>query len=239
MLLRDRFIWKAQTVIVLMAVELIVTGYAYRNRTDRHAERQDRLAKSFPAVSEATYRRVLDILFSNFGEEEEDVRTFMILTLRFAPSSHPESQIVIKTSRGDIQVLEYTSSSGNIYRRLNDALARGEREDPSELAKQFSIKKRTIDVSARQVRQWHGGFLDALSRTKGVLQKKANRFERTGEETLAVDGTFYDVLYKQGLNRIALRFYDYEIMKSTRNGEFEMVRWMNSLRLQVGKLGSR
>src|SRR6185503_8885915 len=134
MLLRDRFIWKAQTVIVLMAVELIVTGYAYRNRTERHAERQDRPAKTFPVVSEATYRRVLDILFSNFGEE--DVRTFMILTLRFAPSSHPESQIVIKTSRENIQVLEYTSSSGNIYGRLNEALARGEREDPSELAKQ-------------------------------------------------------------------------------------------------------
>ena len=80
--------------------------------------------KSNKVISQETYNQVLDILFNR----DESAKNYL-LVLRFGPSFHPESQIVIRGGGDKVEVLEYTSMSGNIYSKLNEIISHGGKED--------------------------------------------------------------------------------------------------------------
>src|ERR1044071_9754458 len=65
--------------------------------------------KTHKLISRETHDQVLDIVFPR--EETVGDPAFV---LRFKPSSAVESQIVIKRTINKIELLEYTSLSGNI-----------------------------------------------------------------------------------------------------------------------------
>jgi hypothetical protein len=188
--------------------------------------------KSEKVVSQETYVRVLDIVFPR-----DEPRGDYVLVLRFKPSFHPESQVVIKRGVDKIEVIEYTSLSGNIYSKLNELKSHGgASENAVEMPKLIEVRRRSIQVPYTQVKQWHAGFLESLSESLRAFKKRSEEFDKAGSITLTIDGTFYDVWYGQGINDLSLSFYDEEVSDQQPNGVLKTVQWMNAVRRDVGKL---
>lgn len=185
--------------------------------------------KSEKVVSQETYDLVLDIVFPR-----DEPRGDYGLVLRFKPSFHPESQVMIKRGVDKIEVIEYTSLSGNIYSKLNKLKSHGDAsENATEMAKLIEVRRRSIQVPNAQVKQWHAGFLESLGESLKAFKKRSEEFDKAGSITLTIDGTFYDVWYGQGINDMSLSFYDEEVSNHKRNGRLKTVQWMNTVRLDV------
>lgn len=186
--------------------------------------------KSYKVVSRETYNRVLDILFPR------DDSAFFAIVLRFEPNFQPESQIVIfKKGLDKAEVIEYTSLSGNIYRRLNDVMAHGGKEDAVEMAKLINIRRRSIEVPYAQVKQWHTSFLVSISESLNTFKEKLDEYD-TGTSTIALDGTFYGIWYRQIGGEMSFRLYDQALEIPRLIGDFKLVQWMNTVRRDVEKL---
>jgi hypothetical protein len=52
---------------------------------------------------------------------------------------------------------------------------------------------------------------------------------------LVLDGTTYNVWYKQSLDKISLSLYDVEVDTPGSDGELKLAQWMNSIRREVAK----
>lgn len=196
---------------------------------------QDAQTKTYPVVREETYNRVLEILFPR------DVPTsrgsLWAIVLRFRPNSKPESQIIIRRDvNRKLEVVEYTSPDGSIYAKLNEALARGGKEDAAEMAKSIRVTRREVSVTPAQARRWYATFFDSLAGTTKALREALDESEKTGAESFVLHGTFYDLWYEQGLNEMSFKLYDVEVDKSGSDGELKLVQWMNTVRRDAGKL---
>jgi len=196
---------------------------------------QDAQTKTYPIVREETYNHVLDILFSrNVTASRGSLWTVI---LRFKPSSKSESQIIIRRDvNRTLEVVEYTSPDGSIYGKLNEALARGDKEDAVEMAKSIRVARREVSVAPGQARRWYATFFDSLANTTKSLREALDESEKTGAESFVLHGTFYDLWYEQGLNALSFKLYDVEVDKPSSDGELKLVRWMNAVRRDVAKL---
>ena len=223
-----------QSAILISLVVFNFSHYSSDSGAVCPSAEVQRQSRTFPMVSDATYKRVLDILFPT--DDAERAKTFLAMTLRFAPSSRPESQIIIRRRRETTQVVEYTSASGNIYQKLNEALSRGERDDPNEMVKQLRARRRTVTVPIVRIKQWHVAFLDAVSKSTSLFLQRAESFDKSGEESVAVHGAFYELSYTQGMNLMSFKFYDQDLGESLPTGESRLAQWMNSVRLEVENL---
>lgn len=188
--------------------------------------------KTYKVVSHQTHERVLDILF----QRDEANRDYDFI-LRFLPSFAPESQILVKRRVGKVEVVEYTSLSGNIYDKLNNTMSNGGREDAAEMAKLVQVRKRVIEVPTAQVRKWRESLANSVGATMKTLEQRDIEGER-GKETITIDGTFYYFWYTQVTGDISFNLLDYEVNNRKAEGELALVRWMNAVRLDVQKLKS-
>lgn len=187
--------------------------------------------KSYKVLSKETYTRVLDILFPR----DETAKSYLFV-LRFGPSFHAESQIVIRGIGDKMEVLEYTSLSGNIYDKLNAVLANGGSEDAVAMARLIKVRRRSIEVPYSKVKQWRAAFLDSFCELSKSLGDKAEQMDKQGTVTLALDGTFYDLWESQGMGKMSFSFYDEEVGAQQPNGALKMVQWMNAVRREVERL---
>lgn len=195
---------------------------------------QDSSQKSFRVVSEETYNRVVDILFPR--DDPDRSKTVFELVLRFEPSFHSMSQIVIRKRKDKVEVVEYTSLDGNIYDKLNETLEHGGKEDAVAMAKSIRVRQREISVPSAQVKRWYATFFYSLAVTSKTLRERGEEFDRTGgSETILLDGTTYSLWYKQRLNRMSFSLYDVEVDTPDADNEFKLVQWMNAVRRDVGK----
>lgn len=194
---------------------------------------QDQSGRSYPVVSEETYNRVLDVLFPRNAPPSSNI--VWSIVLRFKPSFRAESQIIIRRSADRIEIVEYTSVDGSIYRAINATLSRTGREDPVEMARAIRVNRRVVSVPSAQVRRWYAAFFDGLASTTRTLRERGQEFDRTGGESFVLDGAVYDLWYEQGLNRISFSLYDVEVDNVRSSGEFGLVRWMNAVRRDVGR----
>lgn len=189
--------------------------------------------KTYKVVSSETYERVLDIVFSR----NEPTQNYDFV-LRFKPSFAPESQILVKTpiifkgAVDKVEVVTYTSLSGNIYGVLNSTMAHGGKEDPVEMAKLIQVQKRVIEVPIARVRQWRRNLAAAFGASMKRLELRAAESER-GIGTITIDGTFYDLRYDQVGSHISFSVLDHEVSNREVTGGLEIVRWMNTLRRDV------
>lgn len=186
--------------------------------------------KAYEVISPATYETVLDIAFAC-----DKPRQDYDLVLRFEPSNAPESQIYIKRTPTKTEVIEYTSLSGNIYLKLSNIVRDGGKEDAAELAKQIQVKKRALDVPAAQASKWLDRLPDVTASTMKLLERR-RAGELKGVGTITIDGTRYSFSYKQVESSGGAEMWDDEISDSKVTGQFALVRWMNSVRLDVAKL---
>lgn len=196
---------------------------------------QNAQTKTYPVIGGETYNRVLDILFSR--DEPASRGSLWAVVLRFKPSSKPESQIIIRRDvNRKLEVVEYTSPDGSIYGKLNEALARGDKEDAMEMAKSIRVTRREVSVAPALARQWYVTFFDSLASTTKTLRGALEESEKTGAESFVLHGTFYDLWYEQGLNEMSFKLYDVEVDKPGSDGELKLVQWMNAVRREVGRL---
>lgn len=195
---------------------------------------QDRVRQAHPIVSQQTYDSVLDILFPR--NDPDPGKTVFAFVLRFKPHSQPESQIVIRRGVDKVTVVEYKSLDGDIYVKLNESLERTGREDPVEMAKAIKIKRREISVPYALIKQWYAGFFDSLANGTKPLRQKGEEFDNTGgSETIFLHGGVYALWYQQRLNQMSFSLYDVDVDNPNSSGELMLVRWMNSVRRQIGK----
>ena len=214
----------------VLLIFVLQTGSAHAQSSSS----QDTVPKSYPVISRETYNRVLEILFPR--DDPDSSKTVFELVLRFRPSFQPTSQIVIRKRVDKVEIVEYTSLEGNIYRKLNEALASGSKEDAVELAKLIRVQRKEIRIPHDQIQQWYADFLDSLSETT-TLKERGEEFDKTeGSETILLDGTIYDLWYQQRLNKMKFSLYDVEVDTPGSDGEFKLVKWMNALRREVGRL---
>jgi hypothetical protein len=95
----------------------------------------------------ARYFRVADVLFPRklFEGQPYD----FILTLRFLPGSHPESQIVIsKTPRGGYTVTQYSLPKGSktAYQQWVEISSESKIEDAVEITRRIKVDVRNVEV---------------------------------------------------------------------------------------------
>jgi hypothetical protein len=159
-----------------------------------------------------------------------------LLVLRFEPSFHPESQIVIKGGGNKVEVLEYTSLSGNIYSRLKEVLSHGGKEDAVEMAKLIKVRRRSIGMSDSKVKQWHAGFLHSFDELSKSFHDQTEQLDKEGSITVVLDGTLYEFWYSQGVSKTSFSVWDEEVSDRQPNGVLKVVRWMNGVRHDVEKL---
>jgi hypothetical protein len=195
---------------------------------------QDQPQRTYPVVSWETYDRVLDIVFPR--ADPDTSKTIFEFVLRFRPSFHATSQIVIRKRVDKIEVVEYTTPDGNIFDKLNEILDRGGKEDAVAMAKSIRVKRREISVPSTQVKQWYATFFDSLVVTTKTVRERGERSDKTRSVTLVLDGTTYDLWYKQSLDTISLSLYDVEVDTPASDGELKLVQWMNAVRREVGRL---
>jgi hypothetical protein len=219
-----------KVVRIIVAVLMLVI-WPTTDDSQRTSTGQDQGLKSNKVISQETYNRVLDIVFTR-----DEPRGDYGLVLRFKPSFHPESQVVIKRGVNKVQVIEYTSLSGNIYSKLDEVVTHGGKDDAVELAKLIKVRRRSVLVPNVQVKQWHSSFLESLGDSLKTFKKRSEEFDRERTITVVIDGTFYDLWYSQGTNDMSFSFYDEEISDQQPNGALKIVQWMNVVRADVEKL---
>ncbi len=181
-------------------------------------------------IRPTAYEAVLDRVF-----EYDKAKRDYDFVLRFEPSNAPESQICIKRTPTKTQVLEYTSLSGNIYLKLNDLMRSGGNEDVDEMAKQIQVRRRVLEVPAAQASKWLNSLPDANAATMKALKRRRDG-ELKGVGRIAIDGTKYSFSYNQLAVSGGAELWDYEVSDREVTGEFELVRWMNSVRRDVKEL---
>ena len=186
--------------------------------------------KSYKVISRETYERVLDTVF----QRDEANRDYDFV-LRFEPSTAPESQIVIKRAAGKTQVVEYTSLSGNIYRKLDNMKANGGKEDSVEMAKLVQVRKRLLEAPEAQVNQWRSSLPGMMAASMKLLEQRSAE-AASGIGTITIDGTFYSLWYDQVGTHMSIGVWDHEVSNREITGELEVVRWMNAVRRDVEKL---
>ena len=189
--------------------------------------------RTSPVVSRETYLSVLEAVFPR--NDPDPSKTLFEFVLRFRPSFHATSQIVIR-NRGDrTELIEYISLDGNIFDKLNETLARGGKEDVTALAKSIKVRRREILIPETQMKAWYERFFEAVEVTGKTLKQNGEESLRTRSVTLVLDGTIYEVWYKQGLTEVSLSLYDVEVDTAGSDGELKLVQWMNSIRREVAK----
>jgi hypothetical protein len=193
----------------------------------------DQSQRTYPVVSWEVYYAVLDIVFPR--NDPDTSSTIYDFVLRFEPSFHATSQIVIRTRGDKTEVIEYTSPDGNIFGRLNEALARGAKQEAATLAKSIRVKRREIAMPEAQIKGWYKDFFDSLTATGKTLQQTGEESLKTRSATVVLDGTTYNVWYQQGLNKTSLSLYDVEVDTPGSDGELKLVQWMNRIRREVAK----
>jgi len=182
-------------------------------------------------ISQEIYNHVLDILFPR----DEAAKNYL-LVLRFGPSLHPESQIIIKGGSDKVEVVEYTSLNGNIYNQLNKFVIQGGKEDPVEMAKLIKVHRRSIEVTPSEIKKWHAGFLSSFANLSKSFQNQTKQLNKDGGITIVLDGTLYQFWYSQGVGRTSFSVWDEEVSDEQPNGVLKIVQWMNSVRHIVEKL---
>ena len=186
-----------------------------------------------PVVSWEVYHAVLDTVFPRNDPERN--KTIFEFVLRFEPSFHATSQIVIRARVDKTEVIEFTSPDGNIFDKLNKALGQGATEDVATLAKSIQVKRREIPIPEAQIKGWYKDFFDSLTATEKTLQQRGEESLKTRSVDVVLDGTTYNIWYNQGLNKSSLSLYDVEVDTPGSDGELKLVEWMNRIRREVAK----
>jgi len=181
-------------------------------------------------VSETTYERILDLTFPRSVLQQGDAQ--YVFVLRYEPTWEAESQITIVVRAERIEVVEYTSSDGNIYLKLETLLKRTHSLRPVRVARQIRIRRRVVPLPLDVAIQIKERFFDDLAIS---LRRERAIFDNPPKTVVVpVDGTNYRLWYK-GIGDFKYQLSGSGPRSPTPADEDPLIAWMKSVLKNLDK----
>lgn len=184
-------------------------------------------------VSDRVYSDVLDSVFPRSVENKKN--TLWQMVLRFEPSFGSESQIVIRRTFDGFEVNRYRSANGVIFNKLNVWFTKNGREDVPEMSRLVQVERRKIRCRQSDLEDWLNGFFRSIPVATRSLKSNITESGRTGTWSVPVHGGYYQVWFSYKGNEMNFVANDENISDINVTGTSPIVRWMNSVRIQIEK----
>jgi hypothetical protein len=190
---------------------------------------QDSATDTHPIVSSVAYGRILDTVFSQKKPKTSQLQYSMVL--RFMSSKHTEAEVVVNVfNGGKAEATLFKASGSSVWNIANDYIQKTGREDVEQIAKLVQTTKQPVSISPVQAALWHSGALKSLGQSSGELQQDIVALGKTGETTIFLDGTTYELWFNQGLTEIHWIVMDEEVNDANAAGRASIAQWMNKIR---------
>lgn len=168
------------------------------------------------------YDRLLDTVLPKPDAAGSNVA--YVLALRVVPYEGAERQLSLRVLYGRIVQAEMAVlSESDTWAAMKRGLSEG-RSD-SEIVAQVKVERRQLTLQETEVDRWHVSLLSALSALSADLKENAARYRKTGERSVSLHGTRYEVWYTQGEINSYWRFWDTELDAKVQP-ESPLGRWM-------------
>jgi hypothetical protein len=189
-------------------------------------------------ISEQAYHAALDEVFPRGDAGGLDVEYQLIL--RFEPSRHLESQIVIRAfADRRVEAVLYQPVGRSVWDVSNEQVVQGGTDSVTQIASRVRVQRQDCGVSWEVAHGWQSSFFQYLASSLGLLRAAARRYERTGTSEVVLDGTRYELWYTQGMVQLHWRFMDVEVDDSGATGSAPLPRLMNDVRLYAAEHANR
>jgi hypothetical protein len=185
------------------------------------------------AVSSEEYDRVLAIVFAPATQAPKNLAFSIVV--RFRPAFEPESQLIIRQSRGQVGNVEYIAAERNVYYTITELLRVTPGLRPDVLARRIHVQRRRFDIPATRAFAIQAGLFDSLNETTSALRAAGLKEHATGVVTVTLDGESYDLWYEQGLTKFSGDFSASEAdLSATPNG-VSIGKWARALRDEMAR----
>jgi len=165
-----------------------------------------------------------------FPWPEQNSADRVIIAMRFAPSFHPESQIILRFDDKGAATAEHIEVRTGVY-TLTQSLNPGRRKvgnpasmDRAALEKALGLQRITRRVEGSVAGTWLDEFWKSLARSPEQIKNEAGHIQ--------LDGTVYELRVITALANWQLSMADNEVAEKA-NGRVPVVRWMNSVRIAL------
>lgn len=120
------------------------------------------------------------------------------------------------------------SSAWNI---ANDSIQRVGNIDIHLIATRVKVDKQYFTVSPEQAQTWYSALQKRIQESNSQLQQELAATQKSGETTVFLDGTTYELSFAQELTQVRWTVMDEEVDDTKPVGHSTIVRWMNEIRL--------
>lgn len=181
-------------------------------------------------ISSGAYENLLDLVFSHEQPLVSQLQYSMVL--RFMSSSHTETEVVLNAFNGGkrAEATLFRISGASAWNTANDYIQGTGKSDLGGIAKLVHVTKQVFPLSTDQAALWHSEFVKSLEQSSQELQQQLSTLEQTGETTIVLDGTTYDLRYEQGATQLRWEVMDEEVSDSESVGHSALAKWMNEIR---------
>jgi hypothetical protein len=169
---------------------------------------------------EIFFQKVMDQIFPFYhGLGKTGQNAFI---LRYFPSFHPESQIIIRLSNKSEVTINYKAA--RVHFRTGDY-------NIEEVARQMDVSTKMMNVSSDIYNSWLNKFWDAYSKSTSYLKKSSM------SDMLVFDGTGYHLEYYGPQTHIAITIQGSELNEITKE-DAPIVQWMSLIKKEIEKLST-
>jgi hypothetical protein len=180
-------------------------------------------------VSPEVYERILDVVFAH--DEPKPVQVDYSISLRFVSTKHAESEIVIYSfTNGSVRATFLEVSGESAWNVANDYIQQNGGADAERIAKLIRTTTRPLPASPDRVALWYAGLLRSVRQSTTQLEQQTASLKKTGEATIFLDGSTYELSFQQGLTEVHWTVMDQEVDDMNAAGHAPLARWMNGIR---------
>jgi hypothetical protein len=180
-------------------------------------------------ISPDAYGHILDIVFSREAPDAAQLQYSFVL--RFMSSRHTESEAAISVLRNGMVQARFSKVAGpSVWDVANDYIHKTGDTDVQQIAKLIHITKQVLPVSSSQAALWYAGLMRSMAQSSTQLQQETATFKKTGETTIFLDGSTYELWFQQGLTQVHWTVMDEEVDDASTVGRSFIAKWMNEVR---------
>jgi hypothetical protein len=200
---------RAAVFWVWLGVNVSVQGQALDGQT---RQEPPRTAGYYTFLDQEAYDRVLDLIFPAPPEISKDI--MFTMSVRFLPSSRPESQILVTLFQGKLPSVTYTVADklvfASAYRRVEPGdklrIMPSDEAEIARIAKGIAVASKVVEIDPERVLGWQQGMFRSLGDSFLSLRRGTEDLYRKGTLNLLLDGPMYEVRYTQRYGEFFGRF---------------------------------
>ena len=117
-----------------------------------------------------------------------------------------------------------------VLRLANEYIKKTGSVDVEQILKRVQTIRQTLPVSSGQAALWHLEFLKSLDESSIQLQQDFLARNKTGETTVFLDGSTYELWFDQGVTQVHWASMDEEVNDVGPAGSTPLAKWMNEIR---------